>query len=267
MSSLRVRMAVPGTTAWWFAVTIDSLDAEDDWAEEYGLLVARLLDKRTAVETALSPATKTQTYLALTPQANTFIVLHGLHRWTANPPSRSVNEGRLMAFEDKTLGKKGHDPPDLMRFEEEEGQLFKRRSLKPIDLDCIANFYDGTFPQWDTAWFGKAEFDKEAGTRLGRLIPIPTAWAALFLNYPNLATALHWVRALISSVKMERLGNFKLLAYSMAYACFLLPETEDYTSVLVADWKRLPNSRPGGLTLGRWARKAPPGPNWTRGTL
>jgi hypothetical protein len=42
---------------------------------------------------------------------------------------------------------------------------------------------------------------------------------------------------------MERLGNFKLLAYSMAYACFLLPETEDYTSVLAADWKRLPNSK------------------------
>jgi hypothetical protein len=183
MSSLRARMAMPGTTAWRFAVTIDSLDAEDEWAEEYGSLVARLLDERTAVETALSPAAKTQTYLALTPQANTFIVLHRLHRWTANPPSRSVNEGRLMAFEGETLGEEGHDPPDLMRFEEEEGQLFKQRSLKPIDLDRIANFYNGTFPKWDAAWFGEAEFDKEAGTRLGRLIPIPTAWAALFLDY------------------------------------------------------------------------------------
>ncbi len=114
MSSLRACMAVPGTTAWRFAVTIDSLDAKDDWAEEYGSLVARLLNERTAVETALSPAAKTQTYLALTPQANTFIVLHGLHRWMANPPSQSVNEGRLMAFEGKTLGEKGHDPPDLM---------------------------------------------------------------------------------------------------------------------------------------------------------
>ncbi len=79
MSSLRARMAVPGTTAWRFTATIDSLNAEDDWAKEYGLLVARLLDNRTAVEIALSPAAKTQTYLALTPQANTFIVLHGLH--------------------------------------------------------------------------------------------------------------------------------------------------------------------------------------------
>ncbi len=68
MSSLRARMAVPGTTAWRFAATIESLYAEDDWAEEYGLLVARLLNKRTAVETALSLAAKTQTYLALTPK-------------------------------------------------------------------------------------------------------------------------------------------------------------------------------------------------------
>jgi hypothetical protein len=42
---------------------------------------------------------------------------------------------------------------------------------------------------------------------------------------------------------MEWLRNIKLLMYSMAYACFLLPEMEDYTSVLVADWKCLPNSK------------------------
>jgi hypothetical protein len=130
-----------------------------------------------------------------------------------------------------------------MRFEEEEAQLLKQRSLKSINLDRVAIFYDGTFPKRDTAWFGKAEFDKESGTRLGRLIPIPTAWAALFLDYPNLATALHRVRALISLVKKEQHENFKLLAYSMAYACFLLPKMEDYTSVLVADWKCLPNSK------------------------
>ncbi len=29
----------------------------------------------------------------------------------------------------------------------------------------------------------------------------------------------------------------------MAYACFLLPEMEAYTSVLAADWKFLPNSK------------------------
>jgi hypothetical protein len=87
MSSLRARMAVPGTTAWQFAATIGSLDAKDDWAKEYGAFVARLLDEKTAMEMALSPEARTQTYLALTLQANTFVVLHGLHQWTANPPS------------------------------------------------------------------------------------------------------------------------------------------------------------------------------------
>ncbi len=86
MSSLRARMAVPGTTAWQFAATIGSLNAEDNWAKEYGAFVARLLDEKTAMEMALSPGARTQTYLALTLQANTFVVLHGLHRWTATPP-------------------------------------------------------------------------------------------------------------------------------------------------------------------------------------
>ncbi len=140
-----------------------------------------------------------------------------------------------MAFKGKTLGKDGHDPPDLMRFKEEKAQLFKICSLAATNLDRISNFYDGTFPKQDTAWLGKAEFDKETGTRLGCLIPIPMAWAALFLDYPNLATALCRVWALICLVKMEKLGNFKLLAYSMAYACFLVPGMEDYTSVLAAD--------------------------------
>ncbi len=106
-----------------------------------------------------------------------------------------------MAFEGKTLGKDGHDPPNLMRFEEEEAQLFKLRSLAAINLDHITNFYNGTFPKRDTAWFGKAEFNEEMGMRLGCLIPIPTACAALFLDYPNLATALCCVWALISLVK------------------------------------------------------------------
>ena len=162
-----------------------------------------------------------------------------------------------MAFEGETLGKDGHDPPNLMRFEEEEAQLFKLRSLAAIILDRIANYYNKTFPKWDTAWFGEAELDEETGTWLGCLIPIPTAWAALFLDYPNLATVLRRVRALLSLVKMEKLGNFKLLAYSMVYACFLVPGTEDYTSVLAADWKRLPNSK---LNL-TWRREA-----WKTGT-
>ncbi len=64
MSSLRACMAVPGTMAWWFMATIDSFDAKDDWAKEYGSLVARLLDEKMAMETALSLAAKAQTYLA-----------------------------------------------------------------------------------------------------------------------------------------------------------------------------------------------------------
>jgi hypothetical protein len=49
------------------------------------------------------------------------------------------------------------------------------------------------------------------------------------------------VQALISSVAIKKLENFRLLAYSMAYASFLLPNSTDSTSVLELDWKRLPH--------------------------
>ncbi len=71
--------------------------------------------------------------------------------------------------------------------------------------------------------------------RLGCLIPIPTAWAAMFLDYPNVGTALRQVQALIRSVAINKLENFKLLAYSMTYACFLLPDLSEATSVLELD--------------------------------
>jgi hypothetical protein len=49
------------------------------------------------------------------------------------------------------------------------------------------------------------------------------------------------VQALISLVAIKKLENFRLLAYSMAYASFLLPNLTDSTSVLELDWKRLPH--------------------------
>jgi hypothetical protein len=131
-----------------------------------------------------------------------------------------------------------------MRFEEADGQLIKLHSLAKINLDWVASFYDWTFPKSDATWFDKASFNEETGTRLGRLIPIPTAWAALFLDYPNVGTALQRIWALISLAAIGKLDNFKLLTYSMAYACCLLPGMVDYTSVLATDWKRLPHSKP-----------------------
>jgi hypothetical protein len=65
----------------------------------------------------------------------------------------------------------------------------------------------------------------------------------MFLDYPNLGTALRRIRTLISSVLLDKVENFKLLAYSMTYATFLLPDSPDMTSVLELDWKRLPRGK------------------------
>ncbi len=239
MADLRAAMAVEGTAAFRFADVTDVSDIADDWADDYGAFVANLYDEADVVAMALSPAARSQAYLAMLPNADTFVVLHGLHRWVTVPPLRSVNEGKLVAFEGETLGEDGREPPDLLRFDGEENNLFTPLSLSKIDLTQVTSYYDGSFPHHDDKWFDVATLDKIEGVRLGRLIPIPTAWAAMFLDYPNVGTALRRVQALISSVAIKKLENFRLLAYSMAYASFLLPNSTNSTSVLELDWKRL----------------------------
>jgi hypothetical protein len=140
MADLRAAMAVEGTTAFRFADAINASDVDDNWANKYGTFVARLHDEAMALATALSPAAKLQAYLALLPKADTFAVVHGLHRWVTVPPSRSVNEGRLVAFEGETLGEDSREPPDLLRFDREENKLFKLLFLSKIDLGQVASF-------------------------------------------------------------------------------------------------------------------------------
>jgi hypothetical protein len=81
MANLRAAMAVEGTTAFRFTEAIDTFDGDDDWADEYGAFIANLQDKATALAMALSLAARLQAYLALLPNADTFVVLNRLHRW------------------------------------------------------------------------------------------------------------------------------------------------------------------------------------------
>ncbi len=148
---------------------------DNDWADKYGTFIASLHDKATALAMALTSAAKLQAYLALLLKADTFVVVHGLHWWVTVPPSRSVNDGRLVAFEGETLGEDSQEPPDLLRFDGEENKLFKLLSLSKIDLGQVASFYDGNVPHRDSKWFNKASLDEVEGVRLGCLIPIPTA--------------------------------------------------------------------------------------------
>jgi hypothetical protein len=235
MANLRAAMAVEGTTAFRFAEVTNAFDIADDWAHEYGAFVANLYDKADAVAMALSPVARLQAYLAMLPNADTFVVLHGLHQWVTVPPSQSVNEVKLVAFEGETLGEDSREPLDLLRFDGKENNLFMPLSLSKIDLTQVTSFYDGSFPHHDDKWFDIATLDKIEGVRLGRLIPIPAAWAAMFLDYLNVGMALRQVQALISLVAIEKLENFRLLAYSMAYASFLLPNSTDSMIVLELD--------------------------------
>jgi hypothetical protein len=87
MADLRAAMAVEGTTAFRFADAIDAFDVDGDWDDKYGTFVPSLHDKVTALSMVLSQAAKLQAYLAQLSKADTFVVVHGLHRWVTVPPS------------------------------------------------------------------------------------------------------------------------------------------------------------------------------------
>jgi hypothetical protein len=59
----------------------------------------------------------------------------------------------------------------------------------------------------------------------------------------DLGTAFCHVTDLINSVAKEKVRNFKILAWQMAYACHLMPDLEESTSALAMEWKRLPRSK------------------------
>jgi hypothetical protein len=51
------------------------------------------------------------------------------------------------------------------------------------------------------------------------------------------------VTDLINLVAEEKVGNFKILAWQMAYACHLMSDLEESTSALALDWKCLQRSK------------------------
>ncbi len=189
--------------------------------------------------TALAPEAAAQAYLTLDLKAKLFLVIHGLRWWVSTPLSHSFNEGHLVAFEEETL--QGGKPPDLWWFESDNDKLFELSPFAKTILSLVAQFYR-ILGKNDNKWFDKARPDK-AGLWISRLIPIPTGGEALFLDYPDLGTAFRRVTDLINSVAKEKVGNFKILAWQMAYACHLLPDLEESTSALVMEWKHLLRSK------------------------
>ncbi len=124
--------------AFRFAPTMEDVNPEENWANAYGTFVATLCNKSTALATALVPEAAAQVHLTLDLEAKTFLVVHSLHWWVSTPPSRSSNEGHLMAFEGESL--QGGKPPDLQQFEGDDDKLFELAPLAETVLSLAAQF-------------------------------------------------------------------------------------------------------------------------------
>ena len=240
MDVLRDSMKVPGTAAHRFAATMGSFDDNDEWADEFGAFVTAIREEDTALEQALSPDHESQPYLAIDKNSSCFVVLHGLRRWT---PNRSRNSGRLIAWEGETTQQ--GDPPDLWRFDDDEAKLFQLIPFSEVDLRKVLEFYSDEGN--DEKFIGVDDHSHEEGHWVSRLIPIPTGWAAMFLDYPPLGVGIRRITDLINSVAVDKADNFRVLAWQMACACHRTSGTQP-TSSMSLNWSRLPRSK-SNLTL------------------
>jgi hypothetical protein len=170
MEALRNNMKLPGTGAYRFAATMGHFDEHDGWADNFGAFVAAIRNEDTALELALSPGCKAQTYLCIDRNSSCFVVLHGLCRWTANPSSQSVNSGCLVAWEKETIEDGG--PPDLWRLDDDNAQLFELFPFAGVDLRKISHFYSNE--DNDEFFFDVGDHSHQNGHWVSRLIPIPT---------------------------------------------------------------------------------------------
>jgi hypothetical protein len=166
------------------------------------------------------------------------VVLHGLRRWTSNPSSRSINSGRLVAWEGETIKYEG--PPDLWRLDDDDAQLFQLFPFAGVDLRKISHFYSNE--DNNNKFFNVGDHSHQDGHWVSQLIPIPTGWAALFVDYPPLGVAFCRVMDLINLVVADKADNFRILAWQVACACFRTGSIE-LTSSMALDWSRLARSK------------------------
>jgi hypothetical protein len=204
MEALRDNMKLPGMAAYRFAATMGHFDEHNGWADDFGAFVAAICYEDTALKLALSPGCKAQTYLCIDRNSSCFVVLHGLRRWTANPSSRSINSGRLMVWKVEIIEDGG--PPDLWQLDDNNAQLFEWFPFAGVDLRKISHFYSNE--DNDEIFFDVGDHSHQNGHWVSRLIPIPTGWAALFVDYPPLGVASRRIMDLINSVAADKADNF-----------------------------------------------------------
>ena len=242
MRTLQARMDKEGTAAARFAENAGEVTR---WVDDYETTVASTKEEGTrALEAALAPEAAHRTYLAIVNESGVFGVFHGLRRWTTG--AKGVNEGRIVAFEGEVRA--DHGAPHVWRFEEEDEDVFDPVPLPDGVSFMAAVEYYGGVAQDSNFWEDVAPAtNNEQWT--GRLIPIPTQWAPLFLDYPNLGTAFKRALELVARVDQEEQEKFWGFARSMMYACCSNADHKKPTSALSMAWKRLPRTE----TISAWA--------------
>jgi hypothetical protein len=118
-----------------------------------------------------------------------------------------------------------------------------------FDLRKISHFYSNE--DNDEIFFDVDDHSHQNGHWVSRLIPIPTGWAALIVDYPPLGVVFCRVMDLINLVAADKADNFRILAWQVACACFCTGSIK-LSNPMALDWSRLARSKPN-IQLSNWA--------------
>ncbi len=138
--------------------------------------------------------------------------------------------------------------------------LFRLLTLPPVSLSDTAKFYAN---EANSVYY-RATVVPDAGGPIwaptcGRLVPIPIAWAPMFLDYPESGTSFCRLVDLIKSVGEAERSKFTYLARSMADACLSASKEELPISTMSSKWKRMVMSRTTKTwALSAWMGQPPP---------
>jgi hypothetical protein len=235
MAGLEAAMAMSGSTASCFTehARARQATAEEVATEHKAICCAIVDDQAGALESALGPKAKGQTYLAMLNAKGVFLVMHGLQWWAGAPGGARNQHGKVVTFKGEVW--MGTNVPNLWRFEEPEEQLFRLLTLPPVLLSNTARYYaDGANNEYYRTTVAPDARGAGWAPSCGHLIPIPVEWAPIFFDYPDSGTAFRRLVDLVNSVDKAKQGKFTYLAWSMAYACLSASKEEHPVSTLSA---------------------------------
>ena len=228
-----------------------------DVAAQVWATTKQLLGEGTSTQklSAALAASKQRAYLVVMKGDRFFTLIHHLSMLDVELRPQDPIIGKLVAFESEVIH--GEFPPRLVVLEEPPRDLFTVMRPQMGARDTINKAYMRAGPG-DKKFLGVRRRGDEGGddpVATTRLIPIPMAWGAYFLDNPSFGVALRRMYRLVDAVPRLERCQFAPLIDSLILACYGDRQDDKSShSFLSSEWETLRLSqRTKAWMQDRWA--------------